>query len=340
MNLTRNDRIGLMIRLGKSLQKKDKRYQKVVEKATAENPWFTVENIDKAVDSIVSSFLNPDLIKNWLSKYPIIGKPKKVGLIMAGNIPLVGFHDFMVVFLSGHHALIKLSSKDEALMKYVFELLHEIDEKSTSYFTVLERLQDFDAVIATGSNNTSRYFEYYFGKYPNIIRKNRNGVAILTGKEQEDDLRRLSFDVFDFFGLGCRSITKLFVPKDYNFEFLLGIFEENQEINNHHKYRNNFDYNYATYLLNKDVFLVSKNIILKEDISYLSRIACLHYENYDDMALLKKKLVRDEMKIQCIATKSGTLTGLANEVEFGQTQRPKLEEYADGVDTMKFLSEL
>jgi hypothetical protein len=259
---------------------------------------------------------------------------------MAGNIPLVGFHDFLVVFLSGHYALIKLSSKDEVLMKYVFELLYELNENSKSYFTVQERLKDFDAVIATGSNNTSRYFEYYFGKYPNIIRKNRNGVAILTGKEGEDDIRKLSFDVFDYFGLGCRSITKLYVPKDYNFEFLLSIFEENQEINNHHKYRNNFDYNYATYLLNKDEILVSKNIILKEDISYMSRIACLHYEAYDEMTHLIKRLRGDEEKIQCMATQSGTLTGLQNEVAFGQTQSPKLEEYADGVDTMKFLSEL
>lgn len=340
MNLTSKERIGILAELGHRLMQMDGRYQKAREQAYAENQWFIPENTDKALRAIVDSFLQKDKLEAWLASYPRMGSPKKVGLIMAGNIPMVGFHDFLTVFAAGHKALVKLSSKDEVLMKYVLDELVAIDERTQECFEVVERLKGFDAVIATGSNNSSRYFEYYFGKYPHIIRKNRNGLAILTGEESEEDLRELRHDIFDYFGLGCRNVTKLYVPQDYDFEAFLRVMEEDENINMHHKYRNNFDYNYAVYLLNKEDILISKNLILKEDPSYQSRIACLHYEYYDGLDSLKERIEGEMDLIQCVVTIDGASLGFSNEVAFGKTQQPLLHEYADGVDTMVFLTQL
>jgi len=341
MNLSREERIKILVELGRKLTRENENFEKAKVKAFAHNPWFTTENIDKAVQSIRKYFLDKMLLSKWIENYPVPESSlKNVGLIMAGNIPLVGFHDLLCVFVAGHRSRIKLSSKDEVLMKFVLDELIRIDARCELYFSIEERLSEIDAVIATGSNNTSRYFEYYFGKYPNIIRKNRNGVAVLTGDEEEDDLRTLSADFFDFFGLGCRNITKLYVPESYDFEPMLGIFDEMEAISHHHKYRNNFDYNFALYLLNKDKFLVSKTLILKEDPSYISRIACLHHESYTDLKLLKNKLESDEEMIQCIATKTGVQFGFESEIKLGDTQIPSLTDYADGVDTMDFLIRL
>jgi len=340
MSLTSNERIELLIELGKELSKKDEMYAEIQNRAHQENAWFIPENIDKSLDAIINAFLTPVLLKQWLGNYPSISNQKKVGLIMAGNIPFVGFHDFLSVFAAGHKAVVKLSSKDEVLMKYIFSLMESINPKSKNEFRTVERLENFDAVFATGSNNTSRYFEYYFGKYPNIIRRNRNGVAVLTGNETKDDFRLLANDVFDYFGLGCRNVTKLYVPEGYDFNDLLTVLDEREDVNVHHKYRNNYDYNYAIYLLNKDEILASKNLILKNDSSFVSRIACLHYENYNDLTELKKDLVNNVESIQCIATQSGSLIELDNDVSFGETQFPGLFDYADGVDTMSFLTQL
>lgn len=340
MNLNRQERLELLIRLGNVLRQKDAGFDKIRNKAFAENPWFIPANIDKALNAIVDHYLEPASLREWMNHYPPINKQKKVGLIMAGNIPFVGFHDFLSVFASGHKAQVKLSSKDTVLMQYVFSKLRALHPAVASQFELVERLEDFDAVIATGSNNTSRYFEYYFGKYPNIIRKNRNGTAVLTGDERADDLKKLSEDISDYFGLGCRNVTKIYVPENYDFEPLLSIFEENQVLFEHHKYRNNYDYNYAIYLLNREDFMASKNILLKEDTSYLSRIACLHYEKYTDLDKVKQQLEMDEELIQCVATRDSSLFQLENEVAFGQTQVPGLFDYADGVDTLSFLTHL
>lgn len=340
MNLTSKERIQILCTLGKRLAAMDESYQEAREKAFHENQWFIPENIDKAILAIVDAFLQPELLESWLDQYPRVDVPKKVGIIMAGNIPFVGFHDFLAVFTVGHKAMIKLSSKDEVLMKFIFRTLVEIDSRTEPYFELVERLVNFDAVIATGSNNSSRYFEYYFGKYPNIIRKNRNGLAVLKGDESEDDLRKLSDDVFDYFGLGCRNVTKVYVPEEYDFGTMLKIFEEKASLSQHNKYRNNYDYNYAIYLLNREEILISENLILKEDTSYLSRIACLHFERYEEISLLKEQLEMENDLIQCVASCDGQLLKMSNEVAFGQTQSPKLMDYADGVDTMFFLTNL
>jgi hypothetical protein len=340
MSLTSKERIDILAELGQRLARKDEDYTIAREKAFEQNPWFIGKNIDKAVHAISKIFLNKKSLIDWRDKYPAVKKALSIGLILAGNIPLVGFHDFLSVFVSGHHAQLKLSSRDEVLMKYILENLINIEPTSNDHFEVVERLNGFDAVIATGSNNTSRYFDYYFGKCPNIIRKNRNSVAILTGAENREDLKKLSNDVFDYFGLGCRNVTKLFVPFGYDFKELLQVFDENEAIRDHHKYKNNYDYNYAIYLLNKDEILVSENVILKEDPSYLSRIACLHFEYYEKKTQLRDRLVFDENQIQCIASADGNLLDMNIEVSFGQTQQPGLTDYADGVDTMAFLTAL
>jgi len=340
MRIDRQTRINILSELGDRLRKMDSDYRQARQEAFDENPWFIPENIDQAVHAICDRFLNRKELESWLKTYPEPLDQKIIGLVMAGNIPLVGFHDFLCVFGSGHKAQVKLSSKDSKMFQYLFGLLKDIDSRASGYFRETDRLQDFDAVIATGSNNTSRYFEYYFAKYPHVIRKNRNGTAILTGDETEQDLMKLSSDVFDYFGLGCRNVTKLYVPSDYDFTELLKVLDKEGPVSTHHKYRNNYDYNYALFLLNREEFMAGKHILLKEDKSYISRISCLHFERYNDNGELVNHLMLDEDFIQCICTRDGKLTRLPGEVVFGDSQKPTLSDYADGVDIMDFLSHL
>lgn len=340
MNLSRTERIEILHELGNRLAKRDAKLRKACEQAYQENPWFIPQYIDQSIKAICQLFLQKELLSSWIDAYKKPGYYKKIGLILAGNIPLVGFHDFLTVFMSGHKALLKLSSKDEKLFNYILEELNDIDQCTGASFEVVDRLKDFDAVIATGSNNSSRYFDYYFGKYPNIIRKNRNGVAVLTGEETDEQLRMLGSDIFNYFGLGCRNVTKLYVPESYGFDKLLKVLDEFETLSNHNKYKNNFDYNYALFLLNKEEFLANNTIILREDPAYISRIACLHYENYNDLDNLKNRLESDQDLIQCICTVNGEILGIEKELIFGNSQIPGLCDYADGVDTMEFLSTL
>jgi hypothetical protein len=225
--------------------------------------------------------LNKADLEKWLKKYNIVqAGNKKVGLVLAGNIPLVGFHDVLCVLATGNHALIKVSSQDARLIKYVLNKLVEIDNSYTDKFSFVERLENFDAIIATGSNNTSRYFEYYFGKVPNIIRKNRNSIALLTGNESAEQLSALGHDIFDYYGLGCRNVSKLLVPEGYNFNFFFESIEHFAPIINHHKYNNNYDYNKSIYLVNRDEHLDNGFLLLKQDTRLTSPLACLYYEIY------------------------------------------------------------
>ena len=256
---------------------------------------------------------------------------------MAGNIPLVGFHDFLCVLISGHSVLVKQSSNDKHLLPFLAKYLEYVEESFKGKINFTEqKLAGFDAVIATGSDNTARYFEYYFKNKPNIIRKSRNSVAILTGKETEEDFKNLSNDVFTYFGLGCRSVSKLYVPKDYNFDaFFTGMYEKKEIINNA-KYANNYDYNKAVYLMSEFDLLENGFLMIKEDESYASPIATIFYEYYDNEIDLKIKLHQDKEKIQCIVANGF----IENEINFGQTQAPKLNDYADGVNTLEFLSKI
>lgn len=338
--MTLVERIKALTALGQHLQQEDEYLQAVIKRTEYNNPWFTVENQNTAIQAIATEFLAPDKLQEWLNRYDITEPeiPKTVGLVLAGNIPLVGFHDILCVFVAGHKAKIKLSDKDKFLLPYLLKVLKDIDPRTEAYFKIVPQLKGFDAVIATGSNNSARYFEAYFGKYPNIIRKNRNGIAILDGEESTEELKALGQDVFQYFGLGCRNVSKLYVPRNYNFEPLLESLHEFRSIILHSKYKNNFDYNYALHVLNKAQYMANGCIILVEDASLTSRIASLHYEYYEDNQQLEKAVTARKDEIQCVVSRRswGDLPSFA----FGKAQEPALWDYADGVDTLAFLMEL
>ncbi len=305
-----------------------------IQVAEHHNAWFTNENIRFALQSW-SDALQEEKLSVWLEPYAIAEVPEKtVAIIMAGNIPMVGFHDFLAVLLCGHQVLVKQSSKDKQLLPYLAKYLEAIEPKWKGKIKFTEgRLENFDAIIATGSDNTARYFDYYFGKYPHIIRKNRNSAAILTGKETPQQLEGLAEDIFRYYGLGCRNVSKLFVSKGYNFDaFFNAVYPWNALINKQ-KYANNYDYNKAVYLMS--LFPLQDNgfFMLKEDSSYASPIATVFYEYYEDKEKLKTRLEEDSKKIQCVVA-SGIME---YEVAFGKTQHPALWDYADNVDTVSFL---
>lgn len=322
--------------------------QHQIKLASEHNGWFTKENILFAIEGWASALTEVKLHK-WLSRYEAaFAKAEKisphttaktVAVIMAGNIPLVGFHDFMSVLISGHHFIGKQSSNDKHLLPYLSKYLEYADPNFKGRISFTEKkLPTHDAVIATGSDNTARYFEYYFGKKPNIIRKNRNSVAILTGNETEEQLSALAEDIFRYYGLGCRNVSKLFVPKGYNFDALFNAIYPWSEIMNGAKYANNYDYNKAVYLMSRFDLLENGFLMLKQDTSYSSPIATLFYETYKTLDSLVETLSKDKEKIQCVV---GLPLGeyFKNKmVPFGKTQKPELEDYADGVDTIAFLA--
>lgn len=301
------------------------------------NSWFKREQLEFAFKSWSDALTNDNLTK-WLSAYNLTeDKLKTIGLILAGNIPMVGFHDVLSVLISGKKALIKLSSNDELLIPVLLKYLSTVEPQFKDRYEITkDKLQNFDAVIATGSDNTARYFDYYFGKYPNIIRKNRNSVAVLNGSESKEDLIALGEDIFRYYGLGCRNVSKLFVPKDYNFDnFFEGMFAY-KDIIDDDKYANNYDYNKAVFLMSNFNLLDNGFLTIKEDTSYTSPISSVFYEFYTDLNDVEERLKTDTDKIQCIV--SNNL--VANSLPFGSTQKPELWNYADNVDTMKFLLSL
>ncbi|WP_271405316.1 acyl-CoA reductase [Tenacibaculum soleae] len=301
------------------------------------NTWFTKENLLFATESW-SKALTKENIQQWIANENLgENDSKQVAVIMAGNIPLVGFHDFVSVLIAGHSVLVKQSSNDKHLLPFLAKYLEYVQPELKGKITFTEqKLTDFDAVIATGSNNTARYFEFYFKDKPSIIRKSRNSVAVLTGNETAQDFENLSNDVFHYFGLGCRSVSKLYVPKNYNFDpFFTGMYNK-QEIINNAKYANNYDYNKAVYLMSEFDILENGFLMIKEDESYASPIASVFYEYYDNIEDLKLKLNQDKEKIQCIVANNI----MEDEITFGETQNPQLWDYADGVNTLEFLSKI
>ncbi len=327
--------------LGSYLLHTDGALQQLIQSAQYSNAWFTTEQTLHAVTSI-GKMLNEEDLELWFGSFQQACQSttsKSIGLVLAGNIPLVGFHDILCVLASGHKALIKLSSQDQKLTPYILNRLVEIEPAFKGQFSFTERLADFDAVIATGSNNTSRYFEYYFGKVPHIIRKNRNSISVLNGNENEKDFEALGHDIFDYYGLGCRNVSKLFVPKGYNFKSFFEGIELFKKVGDHHKFNNNYDYNKSIYLVNGDKHLDNGFLLLKEDERLASPLAVLYYEEYSDIKLLEIRLKAIADEIQCIST-AETLAVEIQQAPFGQTQQPKLWDYADGVDTMKFLTSL
>ena len=313
------------------------KFKDLVMLSQSHNGWFTPEQVYFAVQSWAEALTESNL-NEWLSKYDLSEmKPKTVALILAGNIPLVGFHDFLSVLSTGHKVLVKASSNDQHLIQFLSNYLISVDSKLSDYITFTDgKLENFDAIIATGSNNTARYFEFYFKDKPSIIRKNRNSVAVLSGKETYDDLVNLGEDIFRYFGLGCRSVSKLFVPKDYSFEGFFKAIYEYKDIIYYEKYSNNYDYNKAVFLMSNFKLLDNEFLTLKEDISYASPISSVFYEYYEDITDLQTRLKNEAEHIQCIVSNNMS----DNSISFGQTQQPKLWQYADNVDTLQFLISL
>ncbi len=309
----------------------------LVELSQSHNGWFTPEQVYFSIQSWAKALTETNL-NQWLSTYDFTKiEPKKIGLVLAGNIPLVGFHDFLSVLISGHDVLVKTSSNDQHLLKFLAKYLISIQPELNSKITFVEgKLEGFDAVIATGSNNTARYFEYYFKDTPSIIRKNRNSVAVLDGTESHEDLVGLGEDIFRYFGLGCRNVSKLFVPKDYNFDNFFKAMYEYREVIQYEKYTNNYDYNKAVFLMSNFQLLDNEFLTIKEDSSYSSPISSVFYEFYENLDKIKSRLNQDTEQIQCVV--SNNL--IENSVSFGQTQQPKLWDYADNVDTLAFLSNI
>lgn len=305
-----------------------------IKLAKEHNGWFTETNVLFSIASWAHALTRANL-EQWVAPYQFnIIEPKTIGIIMAGNIPLVGFHDFLSVLISGHKVLVKQSSNDKHLLPFLSKYLEvvEPDFKGKITFTA-DKLEHFDAVIATGSDNTARYFEYYFKNHPSIIRKNRNSVAILTGNETKTQLEALSDDIFRYYGLGCRNVSKLFVPKAYNFDAFFNAVYQWHPVIQDSKYANNYDYNKAVYLMSEFDMLENGFLMLKEDQSYASPIATIFYEHYDTITDLEKKLTEGKDHIQCVVANGFSEV----EVAFGETQNPQLWDYADNVDTVEFL---
>jgi hypothetical protein len=316
-------------------------FSNLVEQEHIHNPWFTRQFVLRAVAGI-SRMLDRNILERWLTGYPLMTPSpdgvKIVGTVMAGNIPLVGFHDLMSIVASGHKMLAKPSGKDERLPKKLVEVLSDIDDELAQRIRFAEeRLKGIDALIATGSNNTARYFEYYFRDIPHIIRSNRNGVAVLTGKESESELEGLGEDIFTYFGMGCRNVTKLYIPDSYDLKVLMGVFDRYHDLYQHYKYGNNVDYYRSIYLMNGIQFLDNGVLLLKEDPAIASPVGVVFYERYSDIGWVQDQLEARGGEIQCCVSVS---PGIQGAIPPGSTQDPMPWDYADGVDTLRFLTEL
>jgi hypothetical protein len=323
--------------LGEYLTSADDALRLAVSQANNVNAWFTEAEVNRAIAAI-AEMLNEQDVDKWFENIQFAVNPKQVGLILAGNIPLVGFHDVLSVLASGNIALIKLSSSDSKLLPFVLQQLCTYEPQLTKRIVYVERLKDFDAVIATGSNNTSRYFDYYFGKVPNIIRKNRNSVAIITGKETAEEIELLGHDIFDYFGMGCRSVSKIYIPNQYDVAKFFAPLEKFTEIINHFKYNNNYDYNKSIYLVNQQNHFDNGFLLVKQDQGLASPLAVLYYETYGNLNEVAEKLNDRREEIQCITAQT-EIPGLTS-LPFGQSQHPKLWDYADNVNTIDFLNSI
>ncbi len=324
------ERIELMVKAGEYLIADNAEWQDVKQQAYEKNGWFTPEFIQYAAVRIAESFLTKDKLEKWVAHYHIDDNisPKNIGIIMAGNIPMVGFHDMLAVFISGHHQKIKLSSKDDVLLKYLVKYLEKINPGLPHHISFGEMLKDCDAYITTGGSNSARAFKEYFGKYPHIVRSNRTSVAILSGTETPAELAAFADDVHLYFGLGCRNVTKFFVPGGYDFVPIVNAFSKYAYFGDHHKYKNNFDYQLSILLLNSVYYMTGGSTLLTENESLFSPISVIHYGTYKNPEEVKK-LIENNEDVQCVIGKGF--------LPFGQSQQPDLFTYADGTDTMEFL---
>lgn len=329
--LTREQIIEALSKTGDDLyrQLKETAVQEVIHTAYVRNNWFNPDFTEHALKQIIKQYLQADALLEFSSSYSFANNPRTVAIVMAGNIPLAGFHDWLCVMLSGHNALVKCSAKDAVLFPFWLNRLSAIAPELVERTRIVDTLKGFDAVIATGSNNTNRYFEYYFGKYPHIFRNNRSSVAILSGNESKEQLNALSDDIFLYFGLGCRSVSKLFLPEGYEVESLLPHFYNYQWLTQHSKYMNNYDYNRTVLLMNKTPHVANDFVAITQSESVHSPLALIHYEYYDSNKQLEERLMDQATAIQAIIG--------AGHLPFGKAQEPTLSQFSDNIDTMAFL---
>ena len=327
------DRLATFVALGTKISElPEEKINELAQHARASNGWFSLDSVKNALEGI-AFMLKEEKLQQWLKRYNNTSEvPKIVGIIMAGNIPLVGFHDLLCVLISGHFAAIKPSSDDAFLTQTLVDWIIDIEPRLQKNIEIRDKLTNVDAVIATGSDNTARYFEYYFKHVPHIIRKNRTSVAILTGKETPEEIQRLGEDIFSYYGLGCRNVSKVFTPEHYDLREAFPHLEGFNEIIHHHKYRNNYDYNKSIYLVNKKPHLDTGFLLVTSTDELVSPISVLYHQAYTTEEELLSILASKQEKIQCIVGKS--------HIPFGQAQRPELWDYADNVDTMEFLGKL
>ncbi len=321
-----------MTKLGQYMLQDNEEWQIAKEKAQLKNQWFQPVFIDLSIRNIAQKFLQKDILQNWCELYPDLNdersESKTIGIVMAGNIPLVGFQDFLCVFIAGHKSLIKVSSKDDVLIKHLAEKVLEWSPELEGFFSFSEMLKNCDAYIATGGNSSAGYFDYYFGKYPNIIRRNRTSVAILTGEESDEELSLLADDIYLFFGMGCRNITKIYVPQHFDFVRLIDVLKKYDFLADHHKFKNNYDYNLAIHILNNKKYMSNASLLIVEDANIFSPVSQLNYEYYSHVNEVAASLKEND-DVQCIVGKGF--------VPFGKAQQPEITDYADGVDVMQWL---
>jgi hypothetical protein len=331
--MTLQQRIDLLVQLGIYMQNNGHEWQEVKERANRANPWFVPEFIEMASANISNNFLHKEKLEEWTKQYNVPeenAKPLTVGIVMAGNIPMVGFHDLLSVFITGHKQVIKLSGKDDVLIKHLVLVMTDLFPTLPSLISFAENLKGCDAYIATGSNNSGRYFDYYFGKYPNIIRRNRTSVAILDGTETPEELESLADDIQTYFGLGCRNVTKLYVPEGYNFQGLLTALNKYEHYEDFHKYKHNYDYQLALLMMGNKFYMTNGTVLLSPNQSLFTAVSQVNYENYSSVADLESLKVNPD--VQCVVGHSA--------IPFGKAQAPSLTDYADGVDTMQFAMSL
>ncbi len=330
MNLDK--RIQAFVQLGNFILENPIELQEVIHKTYIYNTWFTKENTLQALQNIAFEFLNEEKLRNWISTYHLpnsIYHSNTIAIVAAGNIPMVAFHDILCVLISGNNLQLKLSEKDKFLLPFILDKLMDFEPDFKDKISIQFKLEKFDAIIATGSNNTAKHFEYYFGKYKNIIRRNRNSIGILYGNETLEDIEKLGNDIFDYFGLGCRNVSKIFVPKDFDLMSLKEGFSKHIEVNQHNQYMNNLDYQRTLYLMNQTPLVDIDFVNITENKSLHSPISCLHVERYETIDDVNNFIIDERENIQCIVGK--------DYLDFGKSQQPTLSDYADNVDTMKFI---
>ena len=337
MTLALKERIAALDAWGGLIDKQlqSSEWSRLIQNSWAKNGWFSPDSIREAVQNIAQHYLSREKLEEWVQRYDIPERqprPQRVGLVMAGNVPLVGFHDLLSVLVSGHIALVKMSSKDNMLLPAMLGELVEIAPEMKQQVILAGQLKEMDAVIATGSSNSARYFNYYFEKYPHIIRRNRNSVAVLTGNESEEQVRQLGKDIFTYYGLGCRNVSKVYVPKAFDFPLFIGRLEDFQYVLENTKYANNYMYYKSLYLLNRVPHLDSGFMLMKEDAEIATPVSVLNYETYESLEQVQEQLAQQQEQLQVVVSSE-----LEDATPFGEAQHPQLWDYADGVDTMKFL---